>query len=119
MEFLEGDSTFFNFPKTHAGDSRPPEPLKTNPPSACIPYPRLSFNFGGNMEANKPWLVVDVIVIPGAQHHLPKHLEKLLPKFDPDNDVLSEDHIKKFMLSLRLMNVEDEDVVCRLFPYTF
>jgi hypothetical protein len=32
---------------------------------------------------------------------------------------LPEDHIKKFILAIRLMNVQHEDVVCRLFPYTF
>jgi hypothetical protein len=32
---------------------------------------------------------------------------------------LPEDHIKKFILTIRLMNVQHEDVVCRLFPYTF
>jgi len=68
------------------------------------------------MEANQPWLVVDVIAVPGAYHPLPKHPKKLIPKFDPDNDVLPKDHIKQFMLSLRLMNVEHEDVVCRLSP---
>ena len=71
------------------------------------------------MEDNRPWIVVDSIAIPGAQHPLPKHPDKLLHKFDPNNDVLPEDHIKKFMLSLRLVNVEDDDVVCRLFLYTF
>ena len=71
------------------------------------------------MEVNRPWLVVDAIAVSGAHHPLPKHPEKLLPKFDLDNDVLQEDHIKQFMLSLRLMNVEHDDVVCRLFSYTF
>ena len=71
------------------------------------------------MEANLPWLVVDAIAIPCAQHPLPKHLEKILPKLDPDNDVLPKDHIKQVMLSLRLLNVEHEDGVCILFPYTF
>jgi hypothetical protein len=71
------------------------------------------------MASNQPWLVVDAIAVPGDQHPLPKHHEKLLPKFDLDNDVLPEDHIKQFMFSLRLMNVEHEDVVCRLFLYTF
>jgi hypothetical protein len=32
---------------------------------------------------------------------------------------LPEDHIKKFILAIRLMNVQHEDVVCRIFPYTF
>ena len=57
------------------------------------------------MAANRPWLVVDAIVIPGAQHTFPKHLEKLLQKNYPDNDVSLEDHIKQFMLSLRLMDM--------------
>ena len=61
----------------------------------------------------------DSIIVPKAQHLLPKHLEKLLPKFDLNNDVLPEDHIKHFMLFLRLLNVELEYVVCTLFPYTF
>jgi hypothetical protein len=67
----------------------------------------------------RPWLDQDVIVVPGAQHPLPKHPEKWLPKFDPDSKQITEDHIKKFMLAIRLRNVEHEDVVCRLFPYTF
>ena len=70
------------------------------------------------MASNQPWLVVDAIAIPHAQHPLPKHPDKHLPKFNPDNDVLPKDHIKRFMFSLRLVNVEREYVVCRLFPYT-
>jgi hypothetical protein len=50
---------------------------------------------------------------------VPKHPEKWLPKFDPDSKQIVEDHIKKFMLAIRLHSVEHEDVVCRLFPYTF
>ena len=71
------------------------------------------------MASNRTWLAADAIAIPGAQHPLPKHPKKLLPKFDPDNDVTLEDHIKQFMLSLRLMDVQHKDVVCRLFLYTF
>jgi ribonuclease HI len=67
----------------------------------------------------RPWLDQDAVAVPGAQHPLPKHPEKWLPKFDPDSKQIAEDHIKKFMLAIRLRNVEHEDVVCRLFPYTF
>jgi hypothetical protein len=67
----------------------------------------------------RPWLDQDVVVVPGPQHPLPKHPEKWLPKFDPDSKQSAEDHIKKFMLAIRLWSVEHEDVVCRLFPYTF
>ena len=52
------------------------------------------------MASNRPWLVMDAIVVPGAQHPLPKHPKQLLPKFDLDNKVTPEYHIKQFMLSL-------------------
>ena len=66
-----------------------------------------------------PWLNQDAMDVPGPQHPLPKHPKKWLPKFDPDSKQFAEDHIKKFMLTIRLRSVEHEDVVCRLFPYTF
>jgi hypothetical protein len=50
---------------------------------------------------------------------LPKHSEKWLPKFNLDSKQIAEDHTKKFMLAIRFRSVEHEDVVCRLFPYTF
>lgn len=119
MDFLECDPTFFDFHETQATSFGSPDPCETNPPLASIASSQLNFNFRGNMEANQPWLIVGAISIPGAQHPLPKHPEKLLPKFDPDNNVRPEDHIKQFLLSLRLMNVEHECVLCRLLPYTF
>jgi hypothetical protein len=67
----------------------------------------------------RPWLNQDEVAVLGPQHPLPKHPEKWLPKFDPDSKKITEDHIKKFMLAVRIHNVEHEDVVCRLFPYTF
>ena len=70
------------------------------------------------METNHPCLTIDVISILGTLHPLPKHPERLLAKFDPDDDVLLEDHVKKFMIALNLMNVEYEDVVYILFPHT-
>jgi hypothetical protein len=68
---------------------------------------------------NHPWLARDSLALPGRLHHFPRHPEKLLPKFDPETSGLPEDHIKKFILAIRLMNVQHEDVVCRLFPYMF
>jgi hypothetical protein len=64
-------------------------------------------------------LARDALAILGWVHNLPRHPEKLLPKFDPETSGLPEDHIKKFILAIRLMNVQHEDVVCRIFPYTF
>jgi hypothetical protein len=43
----------------------------------------------------------------------------MLPKYDPETSGLPEYHINKSILAIRLMNVQHEDVVCRLFPYTF
>jgi hypothetical protein len=31
---------------------------------------------------NQPWLARDAIVVPGRIHNLPRHPEKLLPKYD-------------------------------------
>ena len=50
---------------------------------------------------------------------LPKHPKKFLPKFDPDKDILPKDHIKQFMITLKLMNVQHDVVVFRLLCFTF
>jgi hypothetical protein len=63
------------------------------------------------MKANQPWLYTDAIAVLGAQHPFPKHPENIFPKFDPDNDFSPEDHINQFMLSIRLMDVQHEDVL--------
>jgi hypothetical protein len=68
---------------------------------------------------NQPWLARDALALPGPIHNLPRHPKKLLPKFDPETSGLPKDHIKKFILAIRLMNVQHEDVVCIIFPYTF
>ena len=39
--------------------------------------------------------------------------------FDPDGKGIAENHIDKFILAIQTMNVQHEDVVCRLFPLTF
>jgi hypothetical protein len=72
-----------------------------------------------NPQNYQPWLDLDVMEVLGALHDIPKHIEKLFPKFDPDMKDSLEYHIKKIMLVVRLMNVQHGDVVCRLFPYTF
>ena len=64
-----------------------------------------------NPNSNMPWLAQDAVAVPGDQHPLPKHPEKLLPKFNPELREPVEDHVKKFMLAVRLLDVEHEDVV--------
>jgi hypothetical protein len=68
---------------------------------------------------NQPWLSRDSLDLLGMLHYLPRHLEKRLPKFHPETSGLPEDHIKNFILAIRLMNVQHEDIICRLFHYTF
>jgi hypothetical protein len=52
-------------------------------------------------------------------HEFPKFPEIILLKFDPDKSSSPEDHVKNFFLDIRLLDFCYEDVVCRLFPYTF
>lgn len=54
----------------------------------------------------------------GPLHQLLAHPKKLLPKFNPNNGLLVEERINNFMLSINLNQVEEEDAILRLFPYT-
>lgn len=51
-------------------------------------------------------------------HPLLTHLEKWLPKFNPDSGLLAEEDISTFTLSINLNEVVEEDAVVILFPYT-
>ena len=66
-----------------------------------------------------PWLDGDVVFVLRDQHRFPKNPKKWLLKFNPDDKIPVEDHIKSFMQAIRLRNVIYEDMVCRLLPYTF
>ena len=70
------------------------------------------------MVANPWWLTTNALAIPGPQNPLPKHPEKIFPKFDLDDDILPKNNIDKFMIAMNLMNVQHEDVACRLFYLT-
>ena len=70
-------------------------------------------------QANTPWLDGDAVSVLGDQHRFPKNLEKWLLKYNPDEKIPVEDHIKYFMQAIMLINLIHEDVVYRLFPYTF
>jgi hypothetical protein len=100
-------------PSSSGGDSSSDE---GNPPSRP---PTPTTPMANQNNPARPWLGQDVVAVPGPQHPLPKHPEKCLTKFDLDSKRTAEDHIMKFMLDIRIHNVEHEDVVCRLFPYTF
>jgi hypothetical protein len=55
----------------------------------------------------------------GEVHEMPRKFDRILPKFDPDKPESPKDHINNLFLAIRLLGVQHEDVVCRLFPYTF
>ena len=43
----------------------------------------------------------------------------MLPKFDPSEKILVDDHLQSFYLAIEGLRAgEHEDVVCRLFPHT-
>ena len=72
---------------------------------------------GGNTPPNPPnpqlpWLRIAAVAVPGVHHPLPKHSDKLLPKFNPDDKEPAEVHVDKFMLVVQTLNVQHEDVVC-------
>jgi hypothetical protein len=41
-------------------------------------------NVNHNLPPYHPLLLVDAFSLPGIQHDMPRHLEKFLPKFDPE-----------------------------------
>jgi len=55
-----------------------------------------------NIPPYQPWLFVDAVVVLRIQHEIPIHLEKCLPKFNPDKKNLVENHVNKFLPTIRL-----------------
>jgi hypothetical protein len=51
-------------------------------------------NHWGN---NQPWLARYALDFPSHLHNLPRHLEKLLPKFDPETSGLSKITLKIYI----------------------
>ena len=50
---------------------------------------------------------------------MPQAFDKMLPKFEPGEGVLEDDHLQSFYLDIEgLQAGEHEDVVCILFPHT-
>ena len=65
----------------------------------------------------RPWKNLGAVRMAGTLHPLPTHLEKWLPKFNPDDGLPTEELINNFMLSINLNEVVEEDEVVILFPY--
>jgi hypothetical protein len=54
-------------------------------------------NQGNNIAT--PCLDQDVVVVLGSQHPLPRNPKKFLPKYDPDSNEPTDDHIEFFMIA--------------------
>ena len=65
LNFPKVDSTFHDFLEAEAGGFGPPRPLDNNPTCTNTPSPRPNFSFLSTMAANRPWLVMKVVVVPG------------------------------------------------------
>ena len=77
-----------------------------------------------HVNANQPnpppaWRSRSPLNLTPPLHNLPQAFEKMLPKFDPSENILVDDHLQSFYLAIEGLRAgEHEDVVCRLFPHT-
>ena len=75
----------------------------------------------GGVNANPPpaWRARSPLNLTPPLHYLPQSFEKMLPKFDPSEKILVDDHLQRFYLAIEGLRVgEYEDVVCILFLHT-
>lgn len=48
------------------------------------------------VDQDMDWMNDDLLEFPCVLHNIPKHVEKLLTKYDPNKTVNVEDHLDKF-----------------------
>ena len=72
-----------------------------------------------NQTNQHAWRARTPINLAPPLHELPKHPKKALTKFDPGKGISGEDHLQSYYFDLELLGVQNEDVVCRIFPHTF
>ena len=99
-------------------------PVHTPIPSPPHSPPRLMAGVNANQPPNPPnpplaWKARSPLNLTPPLHDLPQAFKKLLPKFDPNEKILVDDHLQSFYLAIEGLRAgEHEDVVCRLFPHT-
>ena len=85
---------------------------------------KIMANVNANQPPNPPnppptWRARSPLNLTRPLHDLPQDFEKTLPKFDPSENILVDDHLQIFYLAIEGQRVgEHEDVLCRLFPHT-
>lgn len=67
---------------------------------------------------NLDWMNQGPLALPTLLHKMPRHLKKILMKYDPYKRVKDEDHLDNFYLHLQTLEVCYNDVACRHFPCT-
>ena len=84
--------------------------------------PLFSLMAGINVNQPNPppaWKARSPLNLTPPLHNLPQAFEKLLPKFDPDEKIIVDDHFQSFYLAIEGLRAREyEDAVCRLFPHT-
>ena len=85
---------------------------------------KIMANVNANQPHNPPnpppaWRARSPLNLAPHFHDIPQDFEKMLPKFDPSENILVDDHFQSFYLAIEGLRVgEHEDVVYRLFPHT-
>ena len=65
------------------------------------------------------WESNTTLNLHGPLHELPREAVAFLPKFDDEGNITTLEHIRKYESILCFLDITYEDVVCRLFPFTF
>nr|KUM46177.1 hypothetical protein ABT39_MTgene1983 [Picea glauca] len=64
------------------------------------------------------WEDNTALCLQGSLHDPPRKAVDLLPKFNGEGKTIAFEHIINYESRLRLLNIVQEDLVCRLFPFT-
>jgi len=57
-------------------------------------------NYENMEDQDLDWMSQGPLTLPGILHKMPRHLEKLLMKYDLDKSINAEDHLDNFYLHL-------------------
>ena len=82
---------------------------------------KIMANVNANQPPNPPpaWRARSPLNLTPLLHDLPQDFEKMLPNFDPSENILVDDHLQSFYLAIEGLRAgEHEYVVYRLFPHT-
>ena len=66
-----------------------------------------------------PWESNTKLRLHGPLHKIPRKAISLLPIFYGEGNITILEHVRKYECLLRLFDIQYEDVVCRIFSFTF